>query len=252
MGDDPDRAERSQQSERPAPDAQENIGEIMGQVARALQEEHGDVAATLEAITRVAVNAVPGADECGISLVTGRKVTSRAPVGDLPRFLDQLQDRIHEGPCLDALTQHRTVRIDDIAAETRWPRFCGEAADAGLGSLLSFQLFVTGDNLGALNLYARRPHAFGEESESVGLVFASHAAIALAGAQNEQNLRTALSSRDLIGQAKGILMERFRVTADQAFALLVGASSRTNRKLTDIAAELSATGVLPDDGRRRD
>ena len=119
------------------------------------------------------------------------------------------------------------------------------AADKGVGSLLSFQLFVTGDNLGALNLYATQPHAFDEESESVGLVFASHASIALAGAQQEERLRTAIASRDLIGQAKGILMERFRITADQAFRVLVGASSRTNRRLADIAAELCSTGELP-------
>ena len=232
-------------------DALESIGEIMGQVARALQEEHGDVAATLEAITHAAVNAVPGADECGISLVTARRrVESRAPVGELPRIIDDLQQRLGEGPCLDAAYERTTVRIDDIESETRWPRFCPEAAAAGLRSVLSIQLFVTGDNLGALNLYARRPHAFEEESESVGLVFASHAAIALAGAENEQNLRTALTSRDLIGQAKGILMDRFKITADQAFAVLVGASSRTNRKVTDIAGDLSVTGTLPDSRRR--
>jgi len=229
-----------------------DIGEIMGQVARALQEEHGDVAATLWAITESAVNAVPGADECGISLVTGRRrVESRAPVGNLPNTIDELQDRLGEGPCLDAAYEQRTVRIDDMDSETRWPRFCPEAAAAGVGSVLSFQLFVTGDNLGALNLYSRSRHAFHEESDSVGLVFASHAAIALAGAENEQNLRAALTSRDLIGQAKGILMERFKITADQAFAVLVGASSRTNRKLTDIAEELSATGTLPHAGRWR-
>ena len=229
-----------------------DIGEIMGEVARALQEEHGDVAATLGAITQSAVNAVPGTEECGISLVADKKVTSRAPVGELPRLLDELQERLGEGPCLDALMEHRTVRLDDIASEGRWPRFCRQATEAGVGSMLSFQLFVTAGSLGALNLYARTPHAFDEESESVGLVFASHAAIALAGAEKEQDLRTALTSRDLIGQAKGILMERFKITADQAFAVLVGASSRTNRKLTDIAEELSATGTLPHAGRWRD
>ena len=228
------------------PDRAEDLGAIMGDIARELQQEHGDVGATLEAITRAAVKAVPGADECGMSLVSGGKVSSWAPVGELPRVLDGLQERLGEGPCLDAGSQHTTVRSDDIATETRWPRFSREAAAAGLGSLLSFQLFVTGDNLGALNLYARRPYAFDQESESIGLVFASHAAIALAGARQEQNLRTAIDSRDLIGQAKGILMERFKITSYEAFAVLVGASSRTNRKLTDIAAELGATGALPE------
>jgi GAF domain-containing protein len=219
----------------------------MGQVARSLQQEHGNVEATLEAITQSAVRSIPGTQDCGITLVLERRrVESRAPTGDLPREIDRLQEELSEGPCLDAVFDQKTVRIDDISREDRWPRFREGSSARGLGSLLAFQLFVTGDNLGALNLYATEPHAFDEESESVGLVFASHASIALAGAQQEERLRTAIASRDLIGQAKGILMERFRITADQAFRVLVGASSRTNRKLADIAAELCSTGELPD------
>jgi GAF domain-containing protein len=223
-----------------------NLGEVMGQVARSLQQEHGDVDATLAAITGAAVTSVPGTDECGITLVIDRRrVESRAPTGDLPREIDRLQERLGEGPCLDAVYDERTVHIDDIEDEDRWPRFAAEAAEAGMRSMLSFQLFVTGGTLGALNLYAREPHAFDEESESVGLVFASHASIALAGAQQEEHLRAAVASRDLIGQAKGILMERYRVTADEAFRLLVGTSSRTNRRVADIAEELCATGAMP-------
>jgi GAF domain-containing protein len=256
VSDTPDRAMRSAQSEAPPDGAAlhgpvPNLGEIMGEVARGLQEEHGDVEATLQAITHSAVHSVPGTEQCGVSLVTDRRrIESRAPTGDLPREIDQLQQDLSEGPCMDAVFEQRTVRIEDIREEERWPRFREGAAERGLGSLLSFQLFVAGDNLGALNLYAGKPHSFGEESESVGLVFASHAAIALAGAQQEQRLRTAIASRDLIGQAKGILMERFRITADQAFRVLVGASSRTNRKLADIAEELCATGDLPDPASR--
>jgi GAF domain-containing protein len=218
----------------------------MGQVARSLQEEHGDVEGTLRAITHAAVGSVPGTDEAGITLVLDRrKVESRAPTGDLPREIDRAQERLGEGPCLDAVFEHPTVRIGDIGDEDRWPRFTAEAADLGVRSMLSFRLFVTGGNLGALNLYSAHPRAFDEESESIGLVFASHAAIALAGAQHEDQLRAALASRDLIGQAKGILMNQFKLTADQAFQVLVRASTRTNRKLSDIAEELCATGALP-------
>ena len=255
----PDRAGRSEESDegqRAAPasgdgpggeGATPNLGEVMGQVARALQEQHGDVAGTLEAITAAAVHSVPGTDECGVTLVIDRRqVESRAPTGDLPREIDQLQQRLGEGPCLDAVYEEKTVRIQDMGTEERWPRFAAGAADAGVRSMLSFQLFITGGTLGALNLYAREASAFDEESESVGLVFASHAAIALAAAQQEQHLRMAVASRDLIGQAKGILMNQFKITADQAFQILVGASSHTNRKVVDIAEELCATGVLPD------
>ncbi|WP_369259098.1 GAF and ANTAR domain-containing protein [Geodermatophilus amargosae] len=245
----PDRSGRSAHREEahgvPPPGGPTDLGGLMEQVARTLQAEHGDVSATLEAITDAAVRSVPGADDCGITLVLGRRrVESRAPTGDLPREVDRLQERVGEGPCLDAVYSARTVRIDDVSRERRWPRFAGEAAALGVGSMLCFRLFVTGSDLGALNLYARGTSAFGEESESIGLVFAGHASVALAGAQHEDRLRTAIASRDLIGQAKGILMERHRLTADQAFAVLVRASSYTNRKLADLAEELSTTGVL--------
>jgi len=261
MAGEPRRAERSRESgedQRPAPasgdgegtpGAEGNLGEIMGQVARSLQQEHGDVEATLQTITATAVGAVSGAEECSISYVAGRRsVEPRAATGDLPRHVDEMQSRIQEGPCLDAIWEEQTVRIDDMRAEERWPRFAAEAVELGVQSSLSLQLFVQGDNLGALNLYAREPHAFGEESEDVGLVLAAHAAVALAGARNEEHLRRAVDNRDLIGQAKGILMERYKLTPDQSFQLLARVSQQTNRKLVDIAEELTRTGAVPGAG----
>ncbi|TFV55197.1 ANTAR domain-containing protein [Geodermatophilus sp. DF01-2] len=221
----------------------------MGQVARALQEEHGDVEATLRTITATAVGTIPGAEECSITYVTGReRVEPRAATGDLPARMDELQNRVQEGPCLDAVWEEETVRIEDMRAERRWPRFAAEAVELGVMSSLSFRLFVDGDNLGALNVYAREPQAFGKESEEVGLVLAAHAAVALAGARHESDLRQAVSSRDVIGQAKGILMERHRLTADQAFQVLARVSQQTNRKLVDIAEELTRTGAMPGAG----
>ena len=222
----------------------------MGRVARELQEEHGDVEATLQRITRAAVDTVPGADECGISYVVRRKdVEPRAWTSELPRVVDALQGRLHQGPCMDAIWDQRVVAVPDVAAEERWPRFAREAAELGVGSLLCFQLFVEGDNLGALNLYSREAGGFDAESEDVGLLFAAHAAVALAGAEHESNLRAGMDHRDLIGQAKGILMERYRLTAVQAFDLLVRTSSLTNRKLRDVADELTSTGHLAATGR---
>ncbi len=142
----------------------------------------------------------------------------------------------------------KTVRVEDMRTETRWPRFAAETVEMGVLSSLSFQLFVEGDDLGALTLYARDPHAFGGESEDVGLVLAAHSAVALVGAQQEQNLRRAVGNRDLIGQAKGILMERYRLTADQAFQVLARVSQQTNRKLVDVAEELTQTGTVPGAG----
>jgi GAF domain-containing protein len=224
----------------------ERLGSVMGRIARTLQEEHGDVDRTLASITSAAVDAVPGAESAGVSLVTGRRVASRGATTELARELDELQTDVDEGPCLDALRNQETVLVEDFASDERWPRFAAEASRRGAGSLLSSQLFTESTNLGALNLYAGRPHSFQPGDETVGQVFAAHAAIALSAARQEENLRRAIDKRDLIGQAKGILMERYRLTAPQAFELLVCASSHTNRKLFDIADELTSTGAMPE------
>jgi len=225
--------------------AEQDLGEVMGHIARLIQQEHGDVEKTLQAITKAAVDAVPGAEAVSISLVRGKTVQPRAATDDLPKEIDDLQSRLEEGPCLSALREDMTVRVDDYDHEDRWPRFVAEARKQGVGSSLSFQLFVEADSLGALNLYSRAAHAFDDDSESIGLVFASHASIALSAAQQEQNLRRAIDKRDLIGQAKGILMERYKLTAEQAFQLLARTSSHTNRKLFDVADELTSTGAMP-------
>ena len=223
------------------------LGDVMSRVARHLQEEHGDVEDTLQAITASAVSTVPHADECGVSYVIGRrKIESRAASSDLPRILDALQEQQGEGPCLDAVWNHQVVRVDDLASDDRWPDFTRRAAELGVGSMMCFQLFVAGDKLGALNLYSRTRGAFDEESQDIGLVFASHAAIALAGAEHEAHLRTGMLNRDVIGQAKGILMERHKVTAQQAFGVLARVSQELNRKLLDVARELSDTGSVPE------
>ena len=225
----------------------------MIRVARQLQEEHGDVEATLQAITAAAVSTVPGADECSISYVIARRqVEPRAATGELPRFLDKLQQELGQGPCLDAIWDNTVVRVEDMGADGRWPAFTARATEQGIRSMLCFQLFVGGDQLGAMNLYSRQSHAFDGESEGVGQMFAGHAAVALAGAEHEEQLRAGMTSRDLIGQAKGILMERFRLTAHQAFDVLSRVSQEMNRKLVDVAAELTETGALPARPERRD
>lgn len=230
-----------------------SLVEVMSRVARRLQEEHGDVESTLQAITTAAVATVPNAEQCGITYVIERKkVESRAATSDLPKAVDALQERVGQGPCIDAAWEQQIVRVDDVRADQRWPEFTSEAHALGVGSMICFQLFVEGDRLGAMNLYAATAGAFDDESEEVGLMLASHAAIALAGAEHEQNLRIGMSSRDIIGQAKGILMERHRLTADQAFGVLARVSQELNRKLADVAQEVTDTGAVPGASRRRD
>ncbi len=190
-------------------------------------------------IVRAAVDLIPGCDEGSISVVVNRRtVTSQAASGELPGTVDALQEAVGQGPCLDAVYEQETVRVADMASETRWPEFAALACEAGAAGMLSIQLYVEGDNLGALNLFSRRPWAFDDESEHVGLLFASHAAIAHAAAQQQAKMVSTVATRQLIGRAEGILMERHKVTGDQAFAMLIRASQHSNLKLRDIADQL--------------
>lgn len=215
-------------------------------MARSLRAQ-SDIDEVLKEVVAAAVRLIPGVDEGSISVVMGRReVTSQHPSGHLPARVDALQTEVGQGPCLDAVFQEQTVRVPDMAQEERWPHFARRAAALGAASMLSFQLYVEGDNLGALNLYSRQVHAFDDESEQVGLLFASHAAVAFADVQERKNLTAAVATRDLIGQAKGMLMERYSIDADQAFRLLVRISQHRNTKIRTIAAELVTTRQIPE------
>lgn len=201
--------------------------------------------AVLAGIVAAAVALVPGTDEGSISVITARtRVMSQAPTSDLPRLVDAVQEEVRQGPCLDAAYEHETVRIDDMTHEQRWPLFAARAAELGAGSMLALQLYVEGDDLGAINLFARTPESFTDESEEIGLLVAAHAAIAYVGARNGAHLAAALANRDLIGQAKGMVMERYHLKSDRAFLLLTRVSQNSNRKLLHVATELVETGAV--------
>jgi len=217
----------------------ERLAQVFGDLAIELQAQI-DSSDTLQSIAEAAAKIVPGVRWAGFSLIQGRKVISRAPTGPPAAELDQLQTDLNEGPCLSALREHHTVRIDDMRTETRWPSFAREAHQRGVFSSLSFQLFLRSENLGALNLYSDEPGAFSEESVLIGEVLAQHAAVAMIGVANVLHFRDALASRDLIGQAKGIVMQRQNLTGIQAFNLLITASQQTNMKLVDVARWLVA------------
>jgi transcriptional regulator with GAF, ATPase, and Fis domain len=216
----------------------------LSDLARTLQDEDS-VGETLQAIVEAAVGTVPGAQYAALSVVEHRReVHTRAGTADVVFAVDQVQYDTGEGPCLSAVYEQQTVSVPDMSAEARWPKFTGRTAELGVLSMLSFQLYVQQDNLGALNLYSEQKNAFNADSEHIGLLFASHAAVAMSGAQEQEHLQKAISARDLIGQAKGILMERHKLTADQAFSVLIRASQQTNTKLIDVARALTDTGEL--------
>jgi GAF domain-containing protein len=219
-----------------------DLAEVLSDVARTLSSE-SSLEETMRAIAEGSVRTVPGADYAGITLVRSRKsLEPVAATDDLVAESDRAQQDLGEGPCLDAIWTEETVSVEDLEHDERWPRFGKRALELGVRSMLSFQLFTEGNNLGALNLYSRETSAFDEESEHIGLLFATHAAVALRGAQQERHLSEAIRSRDVIGMAKGILMERHKIDEQLAFSLLVKTSQSSDMKLHDIAAFLVRTG----------
>ncbi|PSK85012.1 ANTAR domain-containing protein [Murinocardiopsis flavida] len=204
----------------------------------------------LERIVQSAVTTIDGCEEAGVLLVNRRANTFESPAvtGALVTASDEAQLAFDEGPCLDAARHERSFLIDDMAAETRWPRYAPRAVELGVGSMMGFELFAQDHTLGALDLYAHRPGAFDEHAREIGWVFASHAAIALAAAQRAHSLRAGYDTRQEIGAAVGVLMERHRLTSDKAFDMLKETSSRTNVKLREVAAEVVRTGQLPSIG----
>ena len=151
-----------------------------------------------------------------------------------------------EGPCLEAIREHELVIIDDLRAEVRWPEYRQRALELGVRSMMGVRLFVKGDTIGALDFYSQQPHAFDRRAQLYGQVFASHAAVAMKAAITEAGLEQALRSRDLIGQAKGILMERHSLTARDAFERLSQLSQERNRTVRELAEELVRAGELSD------
>jgi transcriptional regulator with GAF, ATPase, and Fis domain len=225
-------------------EGQDELATVLSDFARSVQQEK-DAQSTLVEVVRAAIELVPGCDEASISVVLGRRrMKSEAASGDLARDVDALQERFQEGPCLDAAYEKATVRLSDMATETRWPRFTRAALESGVAAMLSFQLFVAGDNLGALNLFSRKAHAFTDESEHVGLMLAAHAAVAYSAALQKDRMARGMLTQQAISQAQGILMERYKITSHQAFTVLVRSSQHTNVKLRDLATRLTQTGEL--------
>lgn len=223
-----------------------STADLLAQLARDLDSE-SDPARVLQRIVEVAVAEVEGTDCAGIMLLEHGELTTPAATNEKVRLIDKDQYESHEGPCLQAaIDKTEIVRVDDLRGDPRWPTFAQRALAHGVAGMLSFQLYARDNNLGALNLYAAEPDAFNDEAAHVGVLLATHAAVALASTRTEANLRNALLSRDMIGRAKGILMERFKVNQAAAFELLVAVSQHSHRKLREVAEDLTSTGELPD------
>ena len=215
-------------------------------LARALHAPDAGLQPTLDAIVAHAAAAHPAAQDAGLILLTGGKLVPQATTGRAPQALDAKQQEVGDGPCIETARCQSMTYISDTGKESRWPAICAEAQAHGVASMLCAPLWAGDRTLGTLTLYAKQPKAFDEHDKRVIEMYATLAALALAGAQRTDQLTQALRNRDLIGQAKGILMERYKVDEHAAFRTLGRISQALNTKLADIARQLVETRELPE------
>ena len=213
-------------------------------IGRSLHVREHTLEATLGAVLDAAVDLINGTAAAGLNLLVRGHFVPQALRGRAPEVLDRLQIDNGDGPCIAASAQQTTVRVDDMTQETRWPEFARAADELGVRAMLCVPLFLDETHLGSLSLYAESARSYRDHEVELARLLATHAAVAIADAQLSENLQIALANRDVIGQAKGILMERHRLTPDQAFQLLVKASQSANRKLADIARDFTETGEV--------
>lgn len=218
-----------------------DLAQRMAELARSVASPK-TVQEILEDVTSTAQELIPGADTAGVLLlVRGGQFESLATTSDMPHKLDELQVQFGEGPCIEAAVNDLIVRTDDFRHEHRWPKYSAACVEKGVLSGLSFKLYTSSRTAGALNLFAYKPHAFTPTDETTGMILAAHAAAALLAGRQSEQLESALSTRDRIGQAKGIIMERYGVDDVRAFEMLKQLSQDSNTRLTEIALRVINT-----------
>lgn len=215
-------------------------------IAELVQSLHGrsdaDSDTVVAELAEHAAVQIPGAQYAGITVTrNGKHIDTPAATHIYPMLLDKIQQRHQEGPCLTAAWEEKTVHVANLESDDRFPLYRQDAlAETPIKSIMAFQLFIAGETMGALNVYSEEPNVFDSESRNIGLVFAAHSSVAWNSARRDEQFKRALSSRDVIGQAKGMIMERYDVDAVQAFELLRKLSQDSNVPLIRVATELVA------------
>jgi GAF domain-containing protein len=208
-----------------------------------------DLAAALAKVADLAKGTISGADEVSITLVGAGGAHTAAYTGERAVTVDEWQYQQGHGPCLAAAAANITVTVPDMAGESRWPDWADRAIDAGIHSCMSIGLPLHECVSGAVNVYATKPHAFDDDAVLLAETFGGYAAVAMANAHRSDGTalpdraHTAMDSRAVIEQAKGIIMAERRCTADEAFAVLAKVSEYSGRALGDVAAVLVASAV---------
>lgn len=224
----------------------EKLDESLARLVKELSSTEG-VEPTASKIVEFARSSI-GASHAGVTMLRrGGRLETVAPTSEVVVEADRLQYALKEGPCVAvAVTATHAVLSDDVIADERWPAWGERAAELGIRSMLSVELDTGERRLGALNLYGDRRRQFSHDDAHAAHLFAHHAAAAVAAAASQAGLRRALDSRTLIGQAEGILMERFSLDEQQAFALLRRYSQDTQLRLRDVARRVVDDRTLPE------
>lgn len=221
----------------------DRYAEEFAELALALHDE--TVEETVEKVLEFTLKAI-GCDYAGVIFVHGKHhIETAAATDPIVAKLDAMQMEIGEGPDVSVIADRLGVIVDDTRTESRWPTWAARVYDAGIRSLLSVRMYTDEETIGTLNAYSRHAEAFDIDDQAVAHVLARHAAVALGNARKIENLWLAVDARKRIGQAQGILMERFDLTADQAFAVLLRYSQDNNMKLRVVADRLVETRELP-------
>lgn len=204
-----------------------------------------DVFETLEKVLDFAVSSL-GADYAGVLLRHSKdRLETAATTDPLVKTLDQVQMDVGEGPDIALIRDLVAVTVSDTRDDDRWPLWARQVSESGIRSMLGVRIYTHEGTIGSLNAYSRRTEAFDLEDQEVAHVLARHAGVALRSRLKIDNLDRALGSRKLVGIAQGILMERFKLDGDQAFAVLLRYSQDRNVKLRVVAETLATTGELP-------
>jgi GAF domain-containing protein len=206
-----------------------------------------DLEGTLSGATSAAAEVIATADSIGVTLTSGHKqFRTVAATSPLVSRLDTFQLEFGQGPSLDTTIADPIIHVRDMRTETRWTAYAPVAVEAGALSSLSVRLYTHHDDVGTLNLVSCSPDAFSAEDEVLVELLAAHAATAAAAARLHEQLTNALASRDVIGQAKGIIIERLGVDGACAFSMLRRLSQDNNIPLAEIAARVVADGAHRD------
>ena len=227
-----------------------NVNELHEALARVVVADR-ELSEILTEITGIARRAMPRVEAASVTLIRADRPFTAAYDGQMALDADELQYERGYGPCVDAGLAGQMFLVDDMRTEQRWPDYAQNVAAHGVLSSLSVPLPFQGVTIGALNTYAGQPKAFDDSDVELAKEIAAWVAVAIGNAETASRtsddlalLRTVMTSRSCIEQAKGILMERHKITQDEAFTMLAHTSQQTNTKLRDVAAELVQTGTL--------